>query len=362
MRTAKNPDLDRRLENIKRSIRKKGCKFFLVTNSKNIYYLSGLAVTDSAILITPKKDFLITDPRFSECACRQKRFRVFITELKNELFSILIKLLRSCKAKKLAFETDALSYHRYEQLKIRLDDMHIRLVPLKGVVENLKAIKDAYEIRQIKMAIQILSDTLNIIKKRIKPGVTERELGVDIECLLRLNGAQKNSFDTIVASGPHSSMPHSEITNRRFKDNDVVLLDFGSVYNWYNSDLTRVFFLGKIKDKFKELYRIVKEAQARAINIIKPGIKIIEVDKAAREYISSYGYGGYFGHNLGHGIGLDVHELPLIGPKSESVLMEGMVFSVEPGIYLPGFGGIRIEDLVLVTKEGYEVLTNDIPK
>jgi Xaa-Pro aminopeptidase len=198
---------------------------------------------------------------------------------------------------------------------------------------------------------------MNEAAKEIKGGVSEKELAARIDFLLMRNGADRPAFETIAASGPNASMPHARPTSKKIRVSEPLILDFGARFNGYNSDLTRTYFVGKISVYFRLIYNIVRTAQAKAIEKVKPGTKISQVDLAARSYITEKGFGKYFGHGTGHSIGLEVHELPSINSKNHHLLKEGMVFTVEPAIYIPGWGGVRTEDVVVVTSKGYKVLT-----
>ncbi|NQT95730.1 MAG: aminopeptidase P family protein, partial [Candidatus Omnitrophica bacterium] len=226
-----------------------------------------------------------------------------------------------------------------------------------GLIGKLRAIKDQQEVGLIKKAAAIAKKAYKSIKRELKEGKRETDIAGKIDFLVKKLGADRPSFETIVASGANASMPHAKPTAKRIKNSEAIIVDFGARLKGYNSDLTRTSFVGKIDKHFKLIYSIISIAQSKAINKIRPGVKISEIDKAARSYIVKKGFGKYFTHALGHCIGIDVHELPSINSKNHSVLKEGMVFSVEPGIYIPGSGGVRIEDMILVTAKGHEVLT-----
>ena len=208
----------------------------------------------------------------------------------------------------------------------------------------------------IKKAVSITRKTFKYLEGILKQGISERELAIELDYFLKRSGARKGAYDIIVASGINSSLPHAPVTNKRLMLHEPVLVDMGVDYEGYISDLTRVFFLGKMDAIATKIYKIVFEAQRRAINKIKPGIKISSIDKAAREYIEKKGYGKFFGHAVGHGVGMEVHEKPHVSMRNDKELMPGMVFTVEPAIYLPKWGGVRIEDMAIVTEKGCEVL------
>jgi len=253
-----------------------------------------------------------------------------------------------------AFEANFFTYSDFEALTSR--DKR-RFLPVVGLVEGLRERKDAGEIKMIKTATATAERAFLRLKQIIEPGATEKEVADELEMLLRREGAGESSFPIIVAAGKRASLPHARPGEHRIRENEAVLIDWGARFNFYNSDLTRVIFMGKISKKMRRVYETVLEAQRRAIDVIRPGVEIKEVDRAAREYIVSQGFGLRFGHGLGHGIGLEVHEAPTIGPKSKGRLRVGMVFTVEPAVYIPGWGGVRIEDMVRLTRTGCEVIS-----
>ena len=227
-------------------------------------------------------------------------------------------------------------------------------------MEGLRQVKDTGEVRKIREATRIAIAALNFIQKQIVPGRTEIEIAGEIERFIRYQGGYSSSFEIIVASGENSAYPHHVSSERKIRNQEVILIDMGVDYQGYKSDLTRVFFLGKINTLTRNIYALVRNAQAEAIRKIKPGRQIKEVDAASRQLISGAGYGDNFSHNLGHGIGLEIHEAPQICAREGSLLEEGMIFTVEPGVYLPGKFGIRIEDMVLVTRKGVELLSGSL--
>ena len=218
-------------------------------------------------------------------------------------------------------------------------------------------IKDDFEIKQIQKAADIVDETYEHILKWVKPGMTENEVNNEMEMFMRSKGATCSSFDTIVASGHRGALPHGVASNKVIEEGDMITLDFGALYEGYVSDITRTFAIGEPKEEMKKIYNIVLESQLAALEQIKPGMTGKEADSIARDIISSYGYGEQFGHSLGHGIGLEVHEGPALSQKSDIVLEENMCVTLEPGIYVEGLGGVRIEDDVLVTKNGLQRFT-----
>jgi Xaa-Pro aminopeptidase len=231
------------------------------------------------------------------------------------------------------------------------------LIPLEEELKNFRAEKDSKELALIRRAIDISSNAFLSLPKILKEGVLEREVALEMEFFMKRNGADAIGFDIIIASGKRSALPHGRASTKGIEKGDFILIDFGSEFQGYHSDQTRTLVCGNPSLEQQKIYRIVKEAHDRAIEKIRPGIPIGEVDTAAREYIRNQGYGDYFGHGTGHGIGLAVHEDPVVNSENKGLLQEGMVFTIEPGIYIPNWGGVRIEDMVFVTPQGAEVLT-----
>ncbi|MDD5449696.1 MAG: Xaa-Pro peptidase family protein [Candidatus Omnitrophica bacterium] len=349
-----------RIIKLKNSLKAKGADSFWVTDPVNIYYLVGFKTDVSSLVITPDSNFIITDFRYKQDAEEIVGFQTIL--IKKGLKDTLRGVLKDCGVKTLGFEADHLSYSAGERFAKFLNAEKIKFTPLTFLVEELRNIKDAGEIAEIKKAILAAKKALLSLKKAIRPGITEKRLSALLDNLVRTSGGDNNAFETIMAAGENSSRPHASVTGRSLQRNGHVMIDFGVRLNCYNCDLTRVFFLGRIQKILRDIYAACIEAQDRAIRQVKPGASIRALDEAARGYIAKKGWGENFGHSLGHGVGLSIHELPRIYGKSEELLRPGMVFTVEPGIYIEGVGGVRIEDMVLVTEKGCEVLTDDIPK
>ena len=271
-------------------------------------------------------------------------------------------MAKRLKVRKLGFEAKDLNFAEYSKIRSYLGPK-TKLKDTFNIVETLRLIKDPQEIGFIRQAIKITAKTFEFIQKSLKPGVKELEIAAEIEHFIRYQGAKMSAFNILIASGPNSSLPHALISSRKIKSGEPILIDIGVDINGYKSDLTRVFFLDKIPNIQRRIYEIIQEAQAKAIAAVKPGRIISAIDSAGRKHIEEQGFGRYFGHSLGHGVGLEVHEEPSISSKNKAQhLEEGMVFTVEPGIYLPGRFGIRLEDMVLVTKKGSEVLSGAVNK
>lgn len=328
---------------------------FLITKGVNVSYLTHFLGT-AQLLVSASKQFLIIDFRFIEQAHREaKSFQIWQCQNFRPLEESISRLVKKLKLKKLGFEAAALPYRFYHQLKHALEP--VKLIPTTNIVEKLRTIKSPQEIKNLQKAASFAVQTLSFARKIIEPGKREGNIAAKLQYFMHKLGAADSAFDIIVASGKRSSLPHAPVSRKIIKENEVVLVDLGCRISGYNSDLTRMVFLGKISGKIKQLYEIVLRAQQQAVKIIKAGVKICQIDKVARQYITAEGFGVFFGHALGHGIGREVHEYPSISPENHDILKEGMVLTVEPAVYLPGVGGVRIEDMVLVTKTGSEVLT-----
>jgi Xaa-Pro aminopeptidase len=333
----------------------------LVTKPENIFYLTSFLADRVVIVVNAKKNFAVTDFIYEEAASKYlSGFEIFTAKDKSEFLKTISLALDKFKIKKLGFEAPALNFAYYKTIKRAVKKKE--LVATEDIVESMREIKEKKEISALKRALKITEGTFKEVKKRLRSGITELEVSRRIKETFMKKGADGYPFEPIVATQPSSSQPHYLPGAKRLGRNKFILLDFGAKLGGYNSDLTRMCALGKITPKFKKLYNIIIAAQKRAIERIRPGVKIRDIDLAARQYIARKGFGKYFGHNLGHGIGLEIHERPVISSSNKGILKEGMVFTVEPGIYLPGYGGLRIEDMVLVTKKGCEVLTDDIDK
>lgn len=326
---------------------------FLVTKATNVAYLSGFKGNDSILVLTTGKRFFITDSRYAEeSVLTLKGYDIRIA--RRSCYEEAVKIVRRYHLKRVGFESGNVSFATAHGLINALKG--VRLVPHKGLIEDMRSIKEPDEICSIRASANITKDVLNNIIKRLTPGSREDALAGEIEISFIKKGASA-AFEPIVASGRNASKPHAIPSASRLERNSMVMIDLGCTLNGYNSDLTRTIPLGKPAGILQKIYEVVREAQRLAIRKIRPGALISDVDKAARGYIKNRGYEKYFGHALGHGIGLDVHEQPAISVHSKGILKPGMVFTVEPAVYLPGKGGVRIEDMALVTDDGCELLT-----
>ncbi|HHT9108549.1 MAG TPA: M24 family metallopeptidase [Candidatus Wunengus sp. YC64] len=346
------------LDKLKEKLKEDKVDAFLITNEINIRYVTGFTGSESILLITQKNDYLFTDFRYLEQAQRDVPW-IRIIERKISLIKTICKKLKQLNIKKLYIESLYVTFNQYSEIKNNVKG--IRFIPTQGIIEKYRKRKTQEEIKIIQTAIDIAEKAYSNIRKKIKAGLTEKNLADILEFEIRKQGGEKSSFEIICAAGARASQPHAHATNREIQANDAILIDWGASFQFYNSDLTRISFIDRISPKFKKIYQIVLDAQCFAIDSVKPGRMSKDVDHAARNYIAEKGFGKYFGHGLGHGVGLAVHECPTINARSEEILEAGMVFTIEPGVYIPGWGGIRIEDIVLVTPQGCNVLSH-VPK
>ena len=342
-----------RIKKLRDELGRSELEFFIVTDMRNCLYLTGFTGSEGVVLITPTLVYLIVDFRYLEQAQKETK-NVNILKREKALHLLLADVMKKYKSEKIGFESDSITFKQHKEIKESLPQN--RLVPTLNVMKGLRAIKYGVEIASIKKAVRISDEAFKHILGFIKLGMREVDIAEEIEYTVKRKGASNISFDTIAISGEKTSLPHGAPSQDLLKKG-IVLMDFGCVFSGYSSDMTRTIFLGKATAKQKEIYNIVLEAQQIAIENVKPGVEASCIDKAARDYITNKGYGEYFGHSTGHGVGLDIHELPNISGKSDEVLQPGMIFTIEPGIYIPGWGGVRIEDMVQVTEDGCKIIT-----
>ncbi|WP_087971654.1 M24 family metallopeptidase [Oceanobacillus rekensis] len=325
----------------------------LITSPINRRYVTGFTGSAGVALISDKDATFITDFRYTEQAAEQaKNFSVI--EHKQSIEAEIAHQLKELGIKRLGFEKDYVTYSQYENYKISFD---VELVPVSGIVEEIRLIKTNDELGIMKKAAKIADDAFVHIQSFIKPGVKEIEVSNELEFFMRRQGATSSSFDTIVASGIRSAFPHGVASEKEIQRGELVTLDFGALYQGYCSDITRTVAVGEIPHELREIYDIVLEANLLGVNGIKPGLTGKEADALTRDYIKAKGFGENFGHSTGHGLGLEVHEGPGLSYRSDKILEKGMVVTVEPGIYVNGLGGCRIEDDIVITDNGNERLT-----
>jgi len=353
-------DFASRRKNLRKLLRSAEADAILITNFKNVTYLTGFTGDDSYLLVTAGNETLVTDSRYTEQLgdeCPQLKLEV--RPPGDTMLPAVAAVVERAKIRRLGIEGKSATVSLHNALAKKLPKHE--LVVTDGLVEQLRAVKDKYEIEATRLACQQARRAFDAVRAMLTPEMTELDVAAELEYRARRFGAKALSFAPIVAVGPRAALPHATPTKRRLGESDFVLIDWGANSGLYLSDLTRVLVTGKISPKLRKIYGIVLKAQLAAIDAIRPGITCEEVDRVARSIITKAGYGKEFGHGLGHGTGLDIHEAPRFAVGQKTELQPGMIVTVEPGIYLSGWGGVRIEDDVLVTRAGHEVLT-DVPK
>ncbi len=346
-----------RKADLRRKFNNLGIDGILITDLNNVRYLSGFTGSSGCIILTKKKSLFLSDFRYKEqIKAEVDDYTVIIehTDRSKEIKDICKKY----GIRTLGFEDHNVTFGFYRKLL----KGKVKLQPLSGAVESLRVIKLPDEIQCIKKAVQRAESAFRKLLPYIKTGQTERKIALKMEELLKSEGCKKLPFEVIVASGLMSALPHAQPTDRKFKKGDLIVIDWGGEYKGYFSDMTRTVLMNSRNvSRQKELYFNVLEAQKRAIKTVRSGIQAAKVDAAARDYIEQKGYGDFFGHGTGHGVGLAVHEKPVVSWRNREIIKEDMVFTVEPGIYIPGFGGVRIEDMVAAGKNEAVLLTS-LPK
>lgn len=346
--------MERRIEQIRKRLKTEGIDALLVDHPANRLYLTGFTGSAGSVFLTQDEAFLITDFRYIEQATAQAPLYE-IVRTPGSIAKTLGELLEGRSISKIAFDQAHTTVKAHRQLQEELGSY--AWIGVEGWVEELRAVKDEKEIETMERAVDLADRAFSYIIERLK-GRTEIEVAFDLEMYMRREGAQAIAFSTIIASGENGSLPHARPSSRRISEGDMVTLDFGAVVDGYCSDMTRTVVIGKPTAKQEEIYNLVLTAQIAGVDAVRPGVTGKEVDEIVRRIIDDAGYGEAFGHGLGHGVGLEVHESPpSLSKRGETPLVPGMVTSVEPGVYLPNWGGVRIEDLVVVTDTGRRVLT-----
>jgi Xaa-Pro aminopeptidase len=326
---------------------------YLATALPNVRYLSGFTGSNAALLLTDERALLFTDPRYRTQVSRESDCEIRIA--KGPLSREIAVAVQRLRLKSIAFERNRIGFEEYQTLTKAL--VGIRLKPLSGAVEELRMIKSPDEISAIRNSVQLNSAALEQALRHFRPSMTEVDLAAEIEYRMRRLGADGTAFDTIVASGERTALPHAHPVARPIQRDQLLLIDMGANVAGYASDMTRTFGLGKLDTKIRRMYRAVLESQLAAIAAVKPGVSCAQVDRAARSVLRGYGLEKLFVHSTGHGLGLEIHERPRVGRKEATKLAPGMAITIEPGVYQEGIGGIRIEDTVVVTTHGCEILT-----
>jgi Xaa-Pro aminopeptidase len=343
-----------RVKKLQKLLKNKKCQAMLVSHPANVTYLSGFTSSECWLFITRSRAFFLGDFRYFTQAKKEVDRSLEVMMIKGSVYCLIQELCSKHNINSVFFEPGHLTFKQYSLLK-KILPAKIKLFPASDPIEQLRMIKSPDEIKLIKKAVQIVKKSLSQLKPLIKPGIREIEVKNKLEIILKANGSESPAFDPIVASGPNAAMPHAVTSNRKIKKNEPVIVDVGASYKGYKSDLTRTFFSGKIS-QYIEYYKLVATAQDRAIKLVRPQVIIRNIDKQARTVLKQADLEQFFGHALGHGVGLEVHEAPYISSNSQQRLKAAMIFTVEPGIYIPDSGGIRIEDMILVTNKGCEIL------
>ncbi len=341
-----------RIIRLRRHMAVSGIEALLVTERENVRYLTGFRGSAGVVLVASGRPCLLTDFRYMIQA-RRETSGVAILIQKTDWTAALREILLRSNVSSLWYDESSLPIETYEKLK----KAGLKLKKGGGLVAKLRRQKDVAELARIRKAIRRAEQSFLELRKYIKPGAAERELGLRLEFLMREKGSRRAAFDTIVASGKNGAMPHASVSTRRIKAGDLVTFDFGAEADGYFSDITRTVCVGKPSARQREIHALVLNAQRAAIKAIYPGVPCKLADDAARGVIQESGHGKHFGHATGHGVGLMVHEAPALSSLSNMMVDKGMVVTVEPGVYIPGWGGVRIEDMIVVTDKGAKVLT-----
>jgi len=346
--------MNRRVEALRALLAEEGLDAIIVGQPENRRYLSGFTGSAGVLVISQTDAILATDFRYYlQVAQQAPDFE--LAKVTDELPPVLADVLGRLNVRRVGFEAAHVPFATHRAWTEAVPQ--VEWVPTEGLVEGLRAIKDEVELALLREAIALTDEAFVQVAERVRPGMTERQVAWEIEAYLRTHGADAVAFEIIVASGPNGAMPHARSTERVIQPGEPIVIDMGARVEGYHSDLTRTLCLGPADGRFSEIYAVVLEAQMRAEGGIRAGMLGREADSLAREVIAAAGYGENFGHGLGHGVGLAVHEAPRLRKTSEDSLQSGMVTTVEPGIYLPDWGGVRLEDVVLIGADGVEVLT-----
>ena len=347
--------MEERIKRLRSRLNKAEIDALLINNPQNRQYLTGFTGTAGVVLISEEEAELITDFRYIEQAKDEAQDYKIVKQGDNKLETIN-RLLEDAGIKRLGFEADEITYQQYGKYK---DELNVELKATTGLVKELRQTKDESEIEKISRAVEITDNAFATIQDKLEVGVVEQEIALELEFLQKKQGAAKNAFDFIVASGARGALPHGVASEKEIAAGDLVTMDFGAVYHGYHSDMTRTVMVGgEPTEKQQEIYHLVLEAQQAALEAIGPGKIGSEIDRVARDIIADAGYGPNFGHGLGHSLGLEIHEQPRFSRQDDTVIKPGMVITVEPGVYIPDWGGVRIEDIVVVREDGCEILTN----
>lgn len=357
---------DIRLQKLQSQIKQLGCDALLIEDKVNLYYLTGMELSVGKLLVWPAGGCLLVDSRYYEMCKKQCPVSVLLSD--DLPFAKMLCKEEYHFISSLGFDSSHTVYRAFLEMQAMLKKIeqessnkrHIILCPIDDPLKPLRMIKDSEEIDALRNAATLGSQGYDYVLTLLKEGITEKEVALELEIFWKKRGSKGLAFDPIIAFGRNGSMPHYRAGNDSLKMGDSVLIDIGVNFNHYHSDMTRVVFFGEPDPKIEEIYSIVQQAQAAALELCRPGTLVGQLDEAARQVISSHGYGAHFSHSLGHGVGLEIHEYPTVHnkpPGNNLPLEQGMVITIEPGIYIPDKGGVRIENTIVITEDGYEDLT-----
>ena len=349
-----NKEFEQRRQTVASGLAEHKLDGLLVSWGPNLRYLSGFTGSNALLLMTAGKSILFTDPRYTIQAGRESTCQVRIA--KGPLVVDVLASIARLRLKRLGYEPAMMSCDAYQSFEAKMP-AKATLVPVRGWIEELRMVKSPTEMARIRRSVETNSKAFEQGVARVKPGMKEQDLAAELEYRMRRLGAEKPSFETIVAGGERSALPHAQPTAARFQKGQLIVVDMGALQDGYCSDMTRMLFLGIPGAKVKHTYKAVLEAQLAGIDAVRAGVRTAAVDAATRKVLKGYGLDRAFIHSTGHGLGLEIHEPPRLGKRDKGRLKAGMAITIEPGVYLEGFGGIRIEDTVLVTEKGCEVLT-----
>jgi Xaa-Pro aminopeptidase len=350
----KNSQYEARRQAVADELKDRKLDCLLVAYSPNLRYLSGFTGSNGALLILPEGSTLFTDPRYKIQAAQETTCKIRIS--KGPLVVDLLAALSKARVKRIGYEPARMTCDTFESIRSHLP-LRASLEPVSGWIEELRMVKSPEELALIRRSVETNSRAFEQTVARVKPGIRENDLAAELEYRMRRLGAEKASFETIVAAGVRSALPHAQPTAARLTTGDLVVVDMGAFQDGYASDMTRMLSVGAPTATVKRMYRAVLEAQLAAIDAVRPGVTTVSVDAAARRALAGHGLDHVFIHSTGHGLGLEIHEPPRLGKRDRHRLRPGMAITIEPGAYVEGFGGVRIEDTVVVTETGCEILT-----
>ncbi len=347
--------ISNRLAGIRRKMAEANIDALLVTSRENVFYLSGFSGTSGDLLITADAAYILCDFRYTAQAGQQASLYA-LKDVKNGVYNVLNGLISLHNALRLGFEDRCVSYAVFSGMRNSIKN--VELCPIGDMISAMRIIKDETELSNMRMAARIADTAFAETVKLMKCGMSEKEVAAELEYRMRKNGASGTSFETIVASGANSAKPHGTATEKKLEHGDLVVMDFGCIFGGYCSDMTRTVAIGEISDEKRAVYNAVLYTQLKVLGCIGEGKPCRQLDMFSRDILESFGYAEYFGHSLGHGVGIEIHEQPTLSSKSDKILQSGMVVTVEPGVYFDGKFGVRIEDTVIITDNSIENLTN----